>query len=509
MGQETELKFVGPEGALMRLQSSARLRRMAGKRRPQTKALKAIYFDTEDLKLRDAGLVLRVRNEGKGFVQTLKTVNGADVASRLEIKSEVPEQAPSIKLIADDGLRKRVARLVRPKDLKPLFTVEMQRTTLLLSPRPGTEIEAAFDVGRIRHGKSVLPISEFELELVEGDVAALVACGRELTLDSGLTLFLQSKAERGYALAKGAAEAAATADGLVLSSGATADEAFGRIVGHCLRHLLGNWSAVTAARDAEGVHQMRVALRRLRSAFSLFAGPFRTAMKDIESEVRWIAGVLGAARDLDVFQGDVFKPVLEAHGEDDRLRELSTLVRARRRIAWHALLEALESERFRKLVIDLAAVTFSRPWTNAAIGGVEAMVPAREFAYERLSARYARALKVGRKIATLDEARRHALRIKLKKLRYAVDFFSSLFPRKRTQRFLGRLSSLQDVLGEMNDVAAAKALVGELLIDQPERGGATYAAGVIIGWHLGHLRDRVGRLKKRWNRFRDAKAPWA
>lgn len=510
MGQETELKFVGPEDALARLRRAATLRRVARKHTPHTRVLKAVYFDTESHTLREAGFVLRVRNDGKGFVQTIKSVNGANVATRMEIKAEVAEQQPEIAAIPDEALRKRIAKLLKGDELKALFGVEMKRTTILLKPQRGTEIEAAFDVGEIRCGKARLPISEFELELVKGDVPALIACARELTADSGLTLSLQSKAERGYALARQSAEAPVAAGRLGLPCGASADDAFARIVGHCLRHLLGNWPAVTAGRDPEGVHQMRVALRRLRSAFSLFGGPFRQAMKEIEVEVRWIADVLGAARDLDVFQDEVLKPAADAHGDDDRLQQLSTLVRARRRIAWHASLEALESERFRRLALELAAVTFARPWSQVPIGGVEAMVPARDFAFERLSQRYARARSLGKRIAELDVEKWHALRIKLKKLRYAVDFFSSLFSAKRTTRFLSRLSDLQDVLGEMNDAAVARALVGEMLAGHSDAAGTgvSYAAGVVVGWHVGHLRDKGGLLKKRWKRFAKATPPW-
>src|SRR6185295_1361877 len=110
-------------------------------------------------------------------------------------------------------------------------------------------------------------------------------------------------------------------------------------------------------REPEGVHQMRVALRRLRSALSFFDGSFRLAMREIEGELREIAATLGKARDFDVFQESVFAPAAKAHGDDERLLDLATLVRARRRIAWHGMLEALESERFRKLALELAATT--------------------------------------------------------------------------------------------------------------------------------------------------------
>jgi CHAD domain-containing protein len=274
---------------------------------------------------------------------------------------------------------------------------------------------------------------------------------------------------------------------------------------------MGNWAAVTDARDGEGVHQMRVALRRLRSALSLFAGPFRPAMAPLEEEMRWIGAVLGRARDLDVLLGEVIKPVAEAHGSDARLGALADLVRERQTHAWEELLSALGSERFRQLVFETTAATLTRPWVQAGTGG-EALLPAAAFARERLTLRYARLRKAGKRIGTLDEAQRHALRIKLKKLRYAVDFFASLWPKRRTAAFRERLCALQDVLGEMNDAAVARALVGDILAARTNTADAqaiAYAAGVVVGWHVGHLRDRAARLQKRWAHFVEAQPPWA
>jgi inorganic triphosphatase YgiF len=514
MGQETELKFIGPEDALARVRRSPLFRRLARDRKPQSRALHAIYFDTEKLSLRRAGYILRVRNEGNGFVQTLKSLNGPDVATRTEIKASVPSLVPNIEAIEDEQIRRKVAKALKKADLQPLFSVEVKRTKVLLTPKRGTEIEAAIDTGAIRTlGERPVssPISEFELELLKGSTSDLIACAKELTADLPLTLFLQSKAERGYALTADAAEAPVSAQRIALPNAATCDVAFSAIVAYCLNHLLGNWSAVTIARDPEGIHQMRVALRRLRSAFALFNGPFRIALHALEEEVRWIAGVMGEARDLDVFQEEVFQPAADAHGEDERLRELATVVRTRRRIAWAHVFEALESERFRRLVLELAAATYNRPWLDAAIGGTEAVRPAAEFARERLAQRYDKALKLGKRADDLDAEERHQLRIRLKKLRYACDFFQSLFKKRRVKQFAKRLSALQDVLGAMNDAAVAHTLVRDFLAEHREGAGAAaigYAGGVVVGWHVGHARERSATLKRRWRRFAKLKPPW-
>lgn len=512
MGHETELKFVGPQDAVARLRGSPALLAYSKVEHARTRALKATYFDTDDLSLRKAGYVLRVRDEGGQFVQTIKTVNGASVATRTEIKSLVRKLRPSIKAIEDKTVREAVEKVLRRRKLAPIFATETRRTTMRLTPEPESEIEIAFDAGAINCGEEKLPINEVELELLRGRPAALVACARDLMAGSDLVLSLQSKSERGYVQVRKATMLPVSAERVHLPPRANADEAFGSIITHCLRHLMGNWAAVVEVRDAEGVHQMRVALRRLRSALSLFAAPFRPAMMPLEEEMRWIGSVLGRARDLDVLLDEVFKPVAQAHGSDIRLHALAELTRERQALAWDELLSALGSERFRKLVFETSAATVTRPWVQSAAGGGEALLPAAAFARERLAKRYGHLRKAGKRIAKLDEQERHALRIKLKKLRYAVDFFASLWPKRRTLAFRDRLSDLQDVLGEMNDAAVARALVADILAartNAAEAQAIAYASGVVVGWHVGHLRDRHEKLEKRWQAFASATPPWA
>ncbi|MCE9524359.1 MAG: CYTH and CHAD domain-containing protein [Alphaproteobacteria bacterium] len=516
MGHETELKFVGSEDALARLRRSPALRRLARKKRPRTYALSATYFDTSDFALRDAGFGLRVRREGGQFIQTVKSAGGPDVATRTELKTIVAELAPNVQAIDDKAVRRALEKAIQGKELKPVFTVEMNRTSVVLTPKRGTELEAAFDIGAIQSlgGKAAArtPVAEFELELLKGNPLDLIACARELTSDLALVLSLQSKSARGYALAEDTIDSPAGAGRVVILGGASAEDAFGQILSHCLRHLLDNWGAVVHARDPEGVHQMRVALRRLRSALTLFGGSFRLALRDLEAEVRWLAGVLGQARDLDVFQEDVFRPAAAAHGEDGSLDALATVVRTRRRIAWHGVHEALESERFRKLALDMAGVTFSRPWRGHSTDGEAAERAAIGFARERLDRCYRRAMKLGRRIGELDAGERHELRIRLKKFRYAVDFFSSLYPRRAIKRYLKRLSELQDVLGAMNDAAVARTLVRDILVAQGDGGSAAsiaYAGGIVAGWHLGHMRARAKQLTRRWKRFMKLEPIWA
>src|SRR5262245_44245164 len=129
MGQETELKFVGPEDALARLRRAPAFARFARGRRPVTRAMHAIYFDSDDFALREAGDLLRVRTEGYGFVKTVKSANGPNVATRTEVKGQVDGLSPTIEAIEDKALRDEIAKVAKRAELRPIFAVDVRRTT--------------------------------------------------------------------------------------------------------------------------------------------------------------------------------------------------------------------------------------------------------------------------------------------------------------------------------------------------------------------------------------------
>ena len=261
------------------------------------------------------------------------------------------------------------------------------------------------------------------------------------------------------------------------------------------------------ARDPEGIHQMRVAIRRMRCAIALFGGPFRAAFQSLEDDIRRLAKILGAARDLDVFGDEVFHPAAQAHGEDPRLDVLTTMVRARRQAAWASVTSTLESDWFRGLMLDVAAATLAKPWLATATTEVER--PAKVLARKRLARRHGQAIKLGKTIKSLDAGGRHKLRIRLKKLRYAIDFFASLYPASKVTKYLDRLGALQDVLGHMNDAAVARKLTDEFMAaDNDDNAAVDYACGVIAGWHLGHDGEHRKALSRQWRGFAKLKPPW-
>src|SRR6516162_2224001 len=272
------------------------------------------YYDTRDLALKRQGLTLRVREQAGRFIQTVKTdaVTGADMLSRGEWEDVVAENRP------DPRATQSGARLPEGvgDDLWPLFVTEVKRTSVAIEPTAETEIEVSIDEGEIRGAASdrVEPISEIELELKRGDAAALYDLALELLEGAPLRFEMRSKAERGYRLVEGAEAAPAEvhAEPVPLDDTMSVESALQKIGRGCLAQLLRNEAAVLSG-QAEGVHQMRIAVRRLRSAMSavkkmLSAEDYRWT----SGELARLAGALGPARDLDTFETALLEPARDA-----------------------------------------------------------------------------------------------------------------------------------------------------------------------------------------------------
>lgn len=511
MHQETELKFVGTEDALATLRQSTLLQQLAGGRRAKTLVRRAIYFDSEDHLLRKAGYVLRVRNEGNGFSQTLKKLGNGDVVTRPEFKSEVSDVAPELEAIPDSRVRWRIIHLLKDKPLAPVFEVDTRRTKLVLTRGKSLALEAAFDTGEIRlsrkPGESV-PVSEFEVELVRGSADELFSVARQLTENLPLVLSVLSKADRGFRLARGEANAAFTSHGVKLSPAGSADDAVASIISEALHHMLNNVEVVRAGL-AEGIHQMRVALRKLRIAISMLHPEQRVALASISSEARDIARVLGEGRDLDVLLTDITYPVARSLGKDEEFSHLVHLIEAKREACHASIVELINSEKFRSFVIGVAAVTYQRPWLSIASEHGTMEADAGAFARRQVERRNRQVHRAIRKAGKLKAADVHELRIRLKKLRYTLDFFRSVLPARRAGRLLRLVTKLQSLLGDMNDAAIARAFIRDQLRAQ-EAGEDTpqlaFAGGVVIGWHGRRSIERRARARRLLKKLKRRKA---
>ena len=453
-GQEIELKLeVGEGGA-----NALRRHPLLNGHRCCANQQVSTYFDTQEGALKNAGFSLRVRQTENEYVQTIKQQGSgsAGLFERPEWEWRVRTPEVDLEAAAETPLRDILTKKVRNR-LEPLVKSEVQRTVWSIM-RSGSEVELTLDEGTITGGQNSQPLIELEIELKNGNATSLMEVARELAGQVPLRLGVLSKAERGYALANGANGKAAKAEPIPLHPAMNAAEGFAAIAGGCLRHYRLNESLVIERRDPAALHQSRVAMRRLRSAFSLFRPVIDDAdYQRLREELRWFTNQLGEARNLDV--------LLRRLPEDDHPRGLALLQRLERARdeAYDRILEVLDSARLRRLMLDLVAWLETGEWRR----GKEAAEPLPTFAVRRLDRGWRRVKKGGRHLAALAPEPRHRLRIEVKKLRYAVEFLSSLYSAKTAaadqKELLAALEEMQEHLGELNDAETARELLARLL----------------------------------------------
>jgi inorganic triphosphatase YgiF len=519
---EIEMKLAAPPEIVRR---AAQGQLLKGEAPPVVRKLYSIYFDTPERDLWRRGIALRVRRErvsarrgsptapaAPRWVQTVKaggTARGG-LAQREEYESEVAGPVPEIDCIPTGGLAAVLASPEVAPRLEPVFATEMIRSSRIVTPAPGVMVEICVDRGTIRAGQRQVPISEIELELKSGTAADVVEFARKLVASVPFTLENRSKGERGYALAAGEADAPAGARAPALDPDTSAIAAFKAILSATLVHLQANEHGTLTGRDPEFLHQMRVALRRMRSVLRVFAPMLPAAVfTPIIADLRWLAGALGPARDWDVFVSETLAPVQRELAGHPGFGELERRCSRARGAALQRARRAIRSRRYRELLLDLTGVLVADTWLaqmNDKQRGVSA-APASRFAADVLAQRYLRVRRRGRKLESLSAAQLHRLRIAVKKLRYAADAFAGLFASGAARKLVKRLGRVQDILGRINDAATADRLL-EACGGAPRTRALLEALGIVRGWGYAQAQVQKARLASEWKSFRAVEQFW-
>jgi len=519
---EFELKLLVPRSARAGVRAA-----LAGRgARPETRHLVARYYDTADRRLARAGMSLRLRRERRQWVQTLKA-GGEAALARFEHEVRRPGATLDAAAHASTTAGERLAGLLA--DGEPLlerYGTDIRRTLRRLRTR-GAVVELAYDEGRITAAGCELRVCELEFELVSGSASAMLALAERWRARFGLLVDPRSKAERGDLLAQRMAAAPVRrAMPVSLRRKVDVDEAWRSVLDECLAQVLVNAIGLGASVGVEGgasksgtrraeadradlVHQLRIGLRRLRSAIRLFRGWVAPPPEAVGSGARDLFRGLGALRDQDVL-AQAIEPALQRAGapvsaqapadgangavvaegsapapgaapaRDDEVAALVAADAAQHfllaLVAWrHGLHEAA------------APPSPDGPDACAAEGGArnEDVAPAAlaPRARRRL-ARWQRAItSEATRFAQLDDAARHAIRRRAKRLRYASEFVESLFSGGEMRRFLKRLQAVQQALGELSDLT----LVAQRYGSEPDRGPRDWFA---LGW-VAARRDAV------------------
>ncbi|HEY6993688.1 MAG TPA: CHAD domain-containing protein [Xanthobacteraceae bacterium] len=486
--KEIEIKLGLPATSLARLKKIPLLRAL--KAPPKRETQVSVYFDTDKHTLRKKGLMLRVRRVGSRYVQTIKATGNSGLFERDEWEGEIASEMPDLRLARGTALEPLLSDKFC-RQLRPMFETRVRRTTYPIADGE-RDIALTLDKGEIATGRRSEPLCEIELELKRGNGTELFDLARELTSALPAQLAFKSKSERGYELLEDKGVAAAKGAPIDLSAGTSTREAFRTIGRACLKQIIGNEPALLAG-DAEGVHQMRVGMRRLRAAMSLFADILRDPETTaLEQELKWLAGELAPARELEVLVTRVVAPARRRHSRLAGVSSLSRDLAAQRAMALARAQDAVRSARFRALTLEIAAWLEAGQWTRPQDDLVRdrGEVPIEISAAEQLTRRFRKIRKQGKVLTQLDAGRRHKLRIQAKKVRYAAEFFANLFPGKkaarRRKRFLSALEGVQDGLGDLNDIAVHEDRITAIANDggsRRRRGSPkrAFAAGLLSG----------------------------
>jgi triphosphatase len=463
----------------------------------QTQSLTSVYFDTEDLRLRDAGVFLRVRQVGNRYIQTIKTSQG-DVFSRNEWEHEISTPWPDLGS-ANQGALEQLPKRDLAQSLRPVFETRVERTTSQVD-KNGATIELALEHGEIDTGERRFPLSELELELKDGDLRELFRLAHELSASVPIQLAVRSKPERGYALfADGEPNPVEKAGALNISGTTTTENAFKAIAKQCLRQVLANRPAMLS-RNAEALHQMRIGLRRLRTANSVFKEVVGGSDRErVKTELKWITTELGPARDLDVLNAEVLPPIGEVLSQQNDLAEAARQeFQERREQAYDKAAHAVKSPRFANAMLEAAEWIETGQWTapEDPLLKLSREQPIGAHAAAELARRYKKIKRKGRHLRQRDSKQRHKLRIRAKKLRYAIEFFTCLVAGKKSERrqdaALSSLKELQSALGSLNDVATREKLMAEIATKEQARSRVSFVAGTIYACEDA----RTGKLLK-------------
>ena len=506
MAKEIELKLGLPAAQARRVTAHPLLSGY----KPQRYRLFNTYYDTPEFDLRNRGIALRLRR--KGWSTWLMTVKGGasgagGLAQRSEWEAPTQPGVFDFGIVGDEELREFLESC--HARLQAVFSTDFTRTAWIV-PHGDAVLEVALDRGNLSAidlngdaGGVKEPICELELELVEGESSdPLFDLAIRLAVDINLHPEIISKAERGYALADPTFSRPVKASLSQLSRGMSPVDAFRAIALACVLHLQRNEAGAIAGSDPEFVHQARVAIRRLRSAFRLFSPVLSPEFVGAYAP-RWkaLAGDLGDARDWDVFLDETLAPLEEAFPGDPDLAVLRQKGEAAKARAQASAGTALSQVEYNRLILTFSAAMLRvEPPTIAPLRG-KAVLRLRKFARRRLHKHACAVGELARDHGKMNAERRHELRIAFKKLRYALDFFEPLFAGKRLVAYQASLSAIQDLLGTLNDQVTAARLIRELHPKgEPQP--------LTKGWIAGRTQLLLGALNAELRRFLACRSPW-
>ncbi|TDH63809.1 CHAD domain-containing protein [Dankookia rubra] len=466
---------------------------VAGARGGRTRgtAEELIWLDSADGSLAGRGLALEQSQRGlRRMLRIVPEPAQPWLPGSPEEMVKAPEKLPD----QAEGPMVPIAAFSGRRSLMPLAT-------------PEGPVQAVLLTGKLRAVADEAPAARL---LLEGAPEAVLGLATRLAEDLPLLPPRAALAEEGRALARGEAPRARRRGPPDLADAATVEEALLGAIGHLLEVMLHQAPACRPGSGPgwgpEGVHQMRVGLRRLRSVLKVFRPAAGCpALQEFDAGLKALADRLGPARDWDVFLGGLGAKVAEALPGDKRIAALLKAAEAKRQAAYAALRAELDGSGFRRLVLAGLGLLLQRPWRQEAeadrLARLEESLP--DFAAALLDKRWHKLCSEGEDIEAHSAEALHEVRLEAKRLRYATELFAPLWPGKATRRFQKRLSALQEELGIANDTAVARSLVASL-----GGGVPAWAIGAVEGFATARVADARDRAIGAWDDLMLAEPSW-
>ncbi|MDE0840239.1 MAG: CHAD domain-containing protein, partial [Kiritimatiellae bacterium] len=453
------------------------------------------YFDTPNGDLYLKRVWLRTRCVDGKWLQTVKAPGRvvAGIHHRKEFEVPIEGEGPDPKALPDD---ETVAFLDDARlwaSLHALIETEFERTRWDLHLEDGTHVELVVDVGEVRAAGRRGDLCEVELELKAGEAISLVRLARELADALHVRLDDISKARRGWMLLNDRKPEPVHAHRVELDPLLSVPALMQSCLSAGFLQVHGNIACILSSEDIEGVHQMRVGMRRFRAAMRAFrkGGLARPACA---TDVRWILNTLGRARDLDVLLTVGIPGLITKRQDAPSVEALRDRAEAEREIAYASLRTALRSPRCQKLMLDLLL------WIQEGTLGVpdEDLV---DFSRRILRRGHQRVCRAGESIVELSDHALHDLRIDIKRQRYCAELLASL-SEKSPRAYLKSLKRLQSVMGAIQDATMAPATVGALVSDEDPLND------FVQNWSENVSRELRPTLVPLWQAFRQTEPFW-
>jgi inorganic triphosphatase YgiF len=513
---ETELKLSLPAAQANQLWKVPPLATLLVNR-PTRQRLFSAYYDTPHLDLRKRGVALRLRRDGRRWVQTVKKESkpSGGLQQRIELEVVVPRGALDQEWLKHTGIAEFTDEGFATNALGIVFTTEFDRSLAIIEPEKGTRVEVAIDQGAIVAGTRREPLCEVELELKQGDLAPLFDLAEQLVALPDIRIESVSKAQRGYRMAARERPEPAKAISTKLSGSDDVDTVFQALAFGCIAQMQANEYGVLHTHDIEYVHQARVALRRLRSVFGLFSGAIPKS--HFRDQLAWLSEtshMLGEARDWDVFVTEFLRDASESMTDYPALPDLKKTSASLRGEARRRVRTELVSADYEVHMLRLTQTLHAQDWgrdRSMKEQEIAALAP-KAFAASIVGRAHRKVVRQGRRLERSNLNRSnytgfHELRINIKKLRYASELLAPLFGNKSTRKYLAHLADLQKILGQLNDAATAVSLVDRLA---PGKDDPAYlqAIGHLKGYAAAKSRFSLSDFNSVWKKFEATTTFW-